>query len=84
MFTALFANCVTGTLSFGTDFTRGHVIPFATPGGTAYTHSQFYNGIYWGTLDDGYSFDSMTAWQISRPYPATVCSVGGFIHTQDR
>jgi hypothetical protein len=43
-----------------------------------------YSNVHWDSLDDTYSFDSMLCWQVTRPYPATVCSLGAFVHAQDR
>lgn len=88
MYSALFANAVTTSVQIGTDasIARSNVraITFKTPGGTPYGYDQFFNGVQWGTLEDTYSFDSMLLWQVPRPYPLTVVSVGGFINTQDR
>lgn len=71
-------------ISFGTDFTHLHPAIFASPGGISYTDLQLWSGIWWNSLDDDYSFDSMACWQITRPVPATVLMVGTFLHTQDR
>lgn len=72
-------------ISFGTDFSHMRVAQLRSDGGTVLlTKLQLYTGIYWDTIDDTYSFDSMIAWRITRPYPANVLAVGPFLHTQDR
>ena len=82
MYSLLAVNCV--GVSVGTSFARLMAVQFKTPAGVTYTNSQMFSGVHWDTLDDTYSFDSMLCWQISRPYPATISSVGVFIQTQDR
>lgn len=81
-FAALMVN--TQGISFGTDFDHLNAALFESPGGTRYTTIQMWNGVWWSPLDDGYTFDSMPCWEITRPYPATVVSFEGFLHTQDR
>lgn len=71
-------------ISFGTDFTKVHTAELKTKGGTNYALTALYSGVQWGALEDDYSFDSMVCWQVTRPYPATVCALGPFLHTQDR
>jgi hypothetical protein len=44
-----------------------------------------YSGLLWDTVDDdGTGFDGQLCWQITRPYPASIQAIGGFIKTQDR
>lgn len=83
-FGALILNAVRGAISFGTKYTALRPALFQSPGGTAYTSAQLYSGTYWSTLDDDYGFDTMLCWRATGPYPATICSLGGFLHTQDR
>jgi hypothetical protein len=71
-------------VSWGTDFVTMHPCAFASDGGTAYTKLQLYSGVYWDTLEDTYTFNSQPAWEITRPYPCTVCAVEAFIQTEDR
>ena len=52
--------------------------------GTALPLNQLKSGVVWGTLNDGYGFDSMLARQVTRPYPATVCMAGAFQNIQER
>lgn len=74
-------------LSFGTSFTASlqmYAANFKDATETVLPVNQLFTGIHWDTLADDYSFDGMLAWQVTRPYPATVAAVGGFIHTQDK
>lgn len=74
----------TADISFGTTFTVQRPAAFKTPGGTALPTGTLYSGIHWTTIEDDYSFDSMTAWSTYRPWPATLVSLEMFLHTQDR
>lgn len=71
-------------ISFGTDFAKLNAANFETPGGTAYTRLELFSGVFRVTPTDSYGLDSMVAWQISRPYPATVALIGGMLETQDQ
>jgi hypothetical protein len=83
MFAALLKD--TQGISFGTDFTNLHSEVFASPGSQVLLASNvLYSGVLWSELDDDYSFNSQLCWQITRPYPANVLAMGGFMHTQDR
>ena len=82
MFSALLAS--TQGISFGTSFTYLQAAQFANPAGTPYPNNQLFSGVWWDTIDSDYSFDEQGCWQVSRPYPATVVTFGGFLHTQDR
>lgn len=82
-----FGALLSGTqgISFGTDFSKLRAAQLKSPGGTvALTALQLYSGVYWDTLADDYSLDGMLCWQVSRPYPAAVVSMTGFMNTQDR
>lgn len=81
-FAALLAN--SAGISFGTDFASMRPALFKSGGGISYTPLQTFSGVYWDSLTDDYSFDSMLAWQITRPYPAIVAAIGGMLHTQDQ
>lgn len=86
-YTALIQNGVSQTISFGTGFAspyKMHAPIFKTAGNTPYMSNELYSGVFWDNLDDQYTFDSMLAWQITRPVPGTICSIGGFLGTQDR
>jgi len=71
-------------LKFGTLFTKLKSVLLKSLGGTAYADNQLYSGVHSDTVTDDYSYDGMIGWQITRPYPATVLSVEGFLDTQDR
>lgn len=71
-------------LSIGTDFTKLLPIPFQDAAGISMTPLQTFTGLYRDTLDDDYGFDGMLCWRQTRPYPANVIAIGGFIRTQDR
>ena len=84
MVALLLASNIYGTLKLGTTFTdlRG-VYPKST-GGKPFDTKTLFSGVYWDTVEDDYSFDGMLCWQITRPLPATISSIQGFINTQDR
>lgn len=52
-------------------------------GGINFKFLQMFTGIIRETLEDDFSYDSMLAWKINRPYPTTVIVFGGFIETSD-
>ena len=45
--------------------------------------TELFEGFVRYPLKDGYSYDSMLSWQITRPFPATVIAVGGMLETND-
>jgi hypothetical protein len=76
-------------LSIGTRFDRLDSVLFGAdpvndPGGPPLPIGQVYTGIFWAPLTDDNSFDGMICWRVSRPVPATIAAIGGFIHTQDK
>lgn len=71
-------------ISFGTDFTSTRPAQLRSKGGTPLAKNVLFSGVHQDALADDYSFDSMLCWQLTRPYPATVCTLGAFLHTQDR
>lgn len=81
-FTALLLN--TQAISFGTEFANLRPIEFRTPGGTAYMALELFSGTHEGTIEDNYSYDSMICWSVTRPFPACVLAIGGFLKGQDR
>lgn len=74
----------TNGISFGTEFGNLRPALFRTKGGKDYAPGRLFSGIHWNNIEDGYSFDSMLAWEVTRPYPGTVLQIGGFLNTQDR
>lgn len=78
----------TAGVSIGTNFNALDPVLFGSnpddPGGSPpLAINQVFNGVYRATLTDDNTFDGMLCWRIERPRPATVVSIGGFIHTQD-
>jgi hypothetical protein len=84
MFSSLFGNMIPGTVSFGTTFSDLRPCTPTFPGGSALPTTSMYSGVFWGTLDDDYSFDSQLCWQITRPLPLTIAALDSFAHTQER
>lgn len=70
-------------LKFGTHFSKLRTAYFKTRRGDTYTADRLFSGIIRANPDDGYSYDSMPAWQVTRPQPCTVLALGGFDATQD-
>lgn len=83
-FAVLLNNCINGALLFGTTFDHMTPANLQSPGGHPYTPVQMVSGVQWDTIDDDESFDGMLCWQITRPVPATICSIEGFVETKDR
>lgn len=81
-FAALFHNAQ--GVKVGTDFSKLRPALFATPGGRRYSKTELFSGLYVDTIDDDNSEDGMLCWEISRPFPATVLALGGFLMTQDK
>ena len=79
-YVGLFQN--TMGMEIGTDFSHLYPINFKNEDtGTLYDPTTLYSGVYKDVLEDGYSYDSMLCWQIVRPYPASVVSIGAFLKT---
>jgi hypothetical protein len=72
-------------VSFGIDFS--HMLPaqFTQPDQiTPYNHATMFTGVHWDTLDSDSNLDNMLCWQVTRPYPATIAALGGFMNTEER
>lgn len=67
----------------GTAFGTTKPVNMATPMGKLPPYLSAYTGILRDTLNDDFSYDSMLCWETTRPYGATVTTLGGFIETQD-
>lgn len=53
-------------------------------GGSLLANNVLFSGMYKDTIsDDPQGFDNALHWQISRPYPATVTAIGGFLEAVD-
>lgn len=69
---------------FGTNFENLiHAAKLTTTGGTLLSKTQLFSGLYWDSVEDGYTFESQLCWDIDRPYPLTITAIGGFLNTQD-
>lgn len=83
MFSALVFN--TQGISFGTAFDHLRPAEFRDKDDTTILPlTTLFSNVHWDNLDDSYGYDSMLCWEIDRPYPATVLTIGAFLHTQDR
>ena len=72
-------------ISFGTDdLTNMRLAELRYKNETLYAPNVLYSDVLRTNLDATSNYDNMLAWQITRPYPATVCSIGGFLETQDQ
>lgn len=72
-------------ISYGTDF--GAMNPLrlrAADDATPLAINVLFSGVVWDNLEDDYSLNSQPAWEVTRPYPATVLAIEGFLETQDR
>ena len=85
-FSVLVAN--TQGISFGCALDQTlHKAKFLSRSGKGVTPllaNQLYSGVYSDTIEGDYNYDDTPSWQITRPYPAAVASVQGFLSTQDR
>lgn len=73
-------------ISFGTDFTQLTEVVLRESDGTPLDHATMFSGVYADTITD-YSatgYDGEICWRISGPYPATVVSVSGYAHVEER
>jgi len=71
-------------LKIGVDFTTTLTkVTFTTKGNRQYQPDQVYSGVTRETLKGDYDFDSMPAWEVSRPYPLAVLAAGPFLKAQD-
>lgn len=84
MYSLLVAAAIYGTIACGTVFGKLRPVNFKQPNERPYDTKTLFSGVHWDTLEDNYSFEGGLAWEITRPLPASLSSVGGFINTQDR
>lgn len=71
-------------VSMGTVFGKLLTEPLKDPGKTMADAPNLYSGTVSYTVQNDYSFNGQIAWEITRPYPATLLALGGFIETTDR
>lgn len=87
MFSALLQNTLGvrfGTLLTPSPYGSMLAATFTDDAGTALADGVAYSGVYWDTLTDDYTFDSMFCWQSDRPYPCTVVSTSSFVEIEER
>jgi hypothetical protein len=80
-FVALLQNTL--GLEVGTDFTDLNPALFDNDADVPNTPTDLYSGLWRNTVANDYGYDSMIAWQIVRPYPASIVSMGAFLKTSD-
>jgi hypothetical protein len=75
--------CVTQTISFGADF--DHLLPaiLTDKARVELTPQQLFSGVHRMPIEGANDFDGMLCWRISRPHPAFVISVAGFLKTEE-
>jgi hypothetical protein len=71
-------------ISFGTDGAVYDPAPLADPAGNVFPKNTLFSGVWQQPLDNDPSFNSMVAWQVTRPYACTVVSIEGFLETSER
>ena len=77
--------CVnTSGLSVGTDFTKLDPVIFRDDSSDSYPINQPFTGIQTDVLEDTYSFDTQICWRVSRPWPAMITVVGGYMEKADK
>ena len=71
-------------LSFGTKFANLRAATFKTTGGTALANGQMFSGVQKDVInDDAEGLAGQLCFQQTRPFPATIGSITGFIQTED-
>lgn len=69
---------------FGTDRAKWNLAKLATKGMTKLAQNVMFTGVYKDNVQDAAEgMESAVAFQITRPYPATVANLGGMIETVD-
>jgi hypothetical protein len=72
-------------VSFGIDFdTSLRPAPLKNPDGTDLDPGELYTGAFEDTMDADYDLEGKIAWEITRPYPATVTVVAGYLAGQNK
>lgn len=83
-FAADIVNSVSGAISFGTDFDRKmYPAVFKTPGGTVIPAGSLASTLHKDVMNDTGEGGGQIAWEITRPYPANIAGIGGFLQTTD-
>lgn len=78
----------TAGLKVGTSFDPARMHPLMLTDGKsaerALTPTELQSGIISDTIEDESSFDSQICWEVTGPFSAMVCAIGGFIVTEDK
>lgn len=71
-------------VTVGTDFLKLRPALMQTASKKPLLAPTLYSGPSTNTVDNDYGFEGQVAWQITRPYPATVTAIGGYLETVDK
>lgn len=69
--------------SFGTRFDKLRPMKMVSDGGRTFDVDEAFNGVYTAPVEDAYTYDSQPCWQVTRPYPFTVCAFGAALNTEE-
>jgi hypothetical protein len=75
--------CVTQTISFGVSFDDLLPAILADKARVELTPQQLFSGVHRMPINANDDFDNMICWRISRPHPAFVIAVAGFLNTKE-
>ena len=76
--------CVqTNGIFVGTDFSKLDPIAFRDDAADSYPLPNLFTGVLQDNIEDDTSLDSKLCWQITRPVPALVAAIAGFVETTD-
>jgi hypothetical protein len=74
----------TNGLSIGADFSKLQPVAFRPINGAVpVLMPNLFSGVFQGEIRDDFTYDGQICWQISRPVPALIAAIGGFIDTAD-
>lgn len=71
-------------VSMGTSFDKLRPANFRAANGDPIGTLETFSGVVEDTIEDDYSFDGMICWRATRPMPANLVAIEGFIQTQDK
>jgi hypothetical protein len=72
-------------VSFGVSFDELTPAIFTDAAGAALNHATMFDGVHqMSIIPDRQKYDSEVCWEITNPYPATIVSLTGFVHTEER
>ncbi len=80
--TVLLSNTI--GLSVGTEFTdlQAMVLP-GSDGETPLPATEMFTGVVKINLTDDHTYDSMFCWEVTRPWPCTVCATSSWLHAEE-